>query len=426
MREMNRRFVFLRNAEFMEDFNALHDVLETERKLLALMTEEAVEIDRKQIKVTKFNKEKAQALENEKQYVQGLLFLQEKRLNSEHKSLDNWTLMGNKLGAIKGVAGELKDYWVQIAKLSKDISDNWTKIPTYAALSDVNKPISGFAKDIKRQRAIDEYTRTHQDNWLFTPQGPGVHKQESDGAPLGGFGRAYPVEKMAAANDQWKTSNEEARKMVGSVNSISTGMDETFHHLIYTKEQMKEIDPEMEKWAESMESLGDQIQMNIVANLTDALTGAKSFGDAMKSMLTDISQMLMKIALQKLLMKAVEGAGGGTTGLGGLFSSLVTGEKGGIAQGGFKTFAAGGIVNKPVIGLIGEGGMNEAVVPLPDGKSIPIEGGTGDTYNINITALDSKSFVDLTRRNPQAIIIPIQEGINRGDSGLRNAINRAR
>ena len=99
--------------------------------------------------------------------------------------------------------------------------------------------------------------------------------------------------------------------------------------------------------------------------------------------------------------------------------------KGGVVPGGFQAFAAGGIANKPTLGLIGEGGMNEAVVPLPDGKSIPVEGGGGDTYNINITALDSKSFLDMTRRNPQAIIIPIQEGINRGDSGLRNSLKRA-
>jgi len=45
---------------------------------------------------------------------------------------------------------------------------------------------------------------------------------------------------------------------------------------------------------------------------------------------------------------------------------------GGVAEGGFRAFADGGLVNKPTLGLVGEGKYNEAVVPLPDGKSIPV------------------------------------------------------
>jgi hypothetical protein len=36
-------------------------------------------------------------------------------------------------------------------------------------------------------------------------------------------------------------------------------------------------------------------------------------------------------------------------------------------------FANGGIVSGPTLSLIGEGRYNEAVVPLPDGKSIPVQ-----------------------------------------------------
>ena len=45
---------------------------------------------------------------------------------------------------------------------------------------------------------------------------------------------------------------------------------------------------------------------------------------------------------------------------------------GGVLKGGFREFAKGGVVNKPTLGLVGEGKYNEAVVPLPDGKSIPV------------------------------------------------------
>jgi|688.fasta_scaffold15202_5 tape measure domain-containing protein len=46
---------------------------------------------------------------------------------------------------------------------------------------------------------------------------------------------------------------------------------------------------------------------------------------------------------------------------------------GGIASGGFRAFANGGVVSGPTLGLVGEGKYNEAIVPLPDGKSIPVQ-----------------------------------------------------
>jgi tape measure domain-containing protein len=45
---------------------------------------------------------------------------------------------------------------------------------------------------------------------------------------------------------------------------------------------------------------------------------------------------------------------------------------GGVAFGGFRAFANGGVVSGPTLGLVGEGKYNEAIVPLPDGRSIPV------------------------------------------------------
>lgn len=67
------------------------------------------------------------------------------------------------------------------------------------------------------------------------------------------------------------------------------------------------------------------------------------------------------------------GVGGGILGFGKLF-----GANGGVATGGWKPlpvhpFANGGMVQGPTLGLIGEGKYNEAIVPLPDGRSIPVQ-----------------------------------------------------
>lgn len=67
------------------------------------------------------------------------------------------------------------------------------------------------------------------------------------------------------------------------------------------------------------------------------------------------------------------GIGGSILGFGKLF-----GANGGVAAGGWKpfpatAFASGGMVTGPTLGLVGEGKYNEAIVPLPDGRSIPVQ-----------------------------------------------------
>jgi len=82
-------------------------------------------------------------------------------------------------------------------------------------------------------------------------------------------------------------------------------------------------------------------------------------------------------------------------------SSVFTAANGGIASGGFRAFANGGTVTKPTLGLVGEGRYNEAVVPLPDGKSIPVIGAGGSTENnitINVT-VDSDGSASSTTQS---------------------------
>jgi hypothetical protein len=52
-----------------------------------------------------------------------------------------------------------------------------------------------------------------------------------------------------------------------------------------------------------------------------------------------------------------------------------------------RAFALGGIATQPTNAIIAEGRFNEAVVPLPDGRSIPVmlQGGTGNNINAPLT-----------------------------------------
>jgi hypothetical protein len=89
------------------------------------------------------------------------------------------------------------------------------------------------------------------------------------------------------------------------------------------------------------------------------------------------------------IMASAGGAIGGFTKL--------FGADGGVAGGGWKpfpvsAFANGGTVKGPTLGLVGEGKYNEAIVPLPDGRSIPVQmRGTGGTGSRDLLANQAQS-----------------------------------
>ena len=92
----------------------------------------------------------------------------------------------------------------------------------------------------------------------------------------------------------------------------------------------------------------------------------------------------------------------GSTNYGGDFLSYLMSTvfrlgKGGYARGGFRAFASGGIASRPTLGMIGEGRYNEAVVPLPDGRAIPVKGVGGNvTVNVAVDAQGQSAAAEVT------------------------------
>lgn len=140
--------------------------------------------------------------------------------------------------------------------------------------------------------------------------------------------------------------------------------------------------------------------------LTTLSSGAvKNFGDvqdAARSMLRSITADIMRMMSQKAVMWLIGMASGGGAQQGAkamnyfsAFGSLVF-ANGGVAKGGFlpmQAFATGGVVTRPTIGLVGEGRHNEAIVPLPDGKSIPVKGIGGGRQPINVHVSWTPQFI---------------------------------
>ncbi|MDP3272797.1 phage tail tape measure C-terminal domain-containing protein [Limnobacter sp.] len=143
-----------------------------------------------------------------------------------------------------------------------------------------------------------------------------------------------------------------------------------------------------------------------------ALTGKASFADLTDSILADLARLLVQQNITDPLFKAISGGVSAGGGLGGIFDSLV-GSVGSFfggggpvefaptpfANGGIMTpygpmklnaYAGGGIVNSPQMYVAGEGRMNEAIIPLPDGRSVPVTmtgGGMGDV-NVEVNVIN--------------------------------------
>lgn len=137
------------------------------------------------------------------------------------------------------------------------------------------------------------------------------------------------------------------------------------------------------------------------------VTGAKSAKEAFRDFAIDFLSQLARMAAQALVFRSIAalipgggaflGAGFATGGVapGGL-GPITPFATGGIAPGGLDMigYADGGpIVRRPHMAVVGEGRYDEAIVPLPDGRSIPVEmrGGGGVVVNFNISAVDGRS-----------------------------------
>lgn len=126
-------------------------------------------------------------------------------------------------------------------------------------------------------------------------------------------------------------------------------------------------------------------------NLADVITGAKTAEEAFKSFLTSTLGLLAKVAARLATIKLLETVG---------YAAALA--KGGVLPGvsderlPVRSYAKGGVARSPQVAIYGEGNRNEAFVPLPDNRSIPVtftgggSPGGNRTVNVNVYAWDSR------------------------------------
>lgn len=193
------------------------------------------------------------------------------------------------------------------------------------------------------------------------------------------------------------------------------------------------------EWADTTKNV-ESMTANWANSLLDAFmnfvkTGKMGFSDLIQSMIADLIKLKVQqqsapwldkvfgAAGDAILGYFTDGAGaagaqiGGASGAygapaaygvqpGSTYGSLGSGFSSAgtpFANGGIMTafgpaelrkYANGGIANSPQVAIYGEGSMNEAYVPLPDGRSIPVtmtggqQGAAGGTPNITINMIN--------------------------------------
>lgn len=231
------------------------------------------------------------------------------------------------------------------------------------------------------------------------------------------------VGKMTMKNDKWK---EEATDAVTN----SPFLDDKLKLEALTAINQK-YDEQQQKinTISKLQQTGNQLAKDFSGAITDWITGAKSFGDAMKSVLQQLISQLIQAALYATIVAACTGGGGGfaarwskafgkglatggsVTGPGtgtsdSIPAMLSNGEYvlnaqavdrlgvpflNGLNTGRLRGFASGG--------LVGSGGAyNRATSGASSSSS------TSNSITLNVSALDASSFADFLARGGMQVL----------------------
>lgn len=195
--------------------------------------------------------------------------------------------------------------------------------------------------------------------------------------------------KLQALREQLKqagTNQTEVDRINAEISAVQKGRDEKQQDYEQTKNNLTNL-------SKIGMGLGESLQSNFTSAFQSLVDGTASFKDAFgnmaKSILSDLSKMLVKMLAMKALESMFGGSVGSFLGFGGDGARY-----GGVFSNGGKVdgYRTGGIAKGSQAGYPAVLHGTEAVVPLPNGKSIPVQmKGAGQQNNVVVNvSVDSK------------------------------------
>ena len=109
----------------------------------------------------------------------------------------------------------------------------------------------------------------------------------------------------------------------------------------------KKIEEANKKEKEQRKQIADMLANETTNAIMGLIDGTKSLGESLAGIAKQIASMFLQKAL----------------GSSGLFGGLLTKAEGGYMANGIRPFAAGGMATKPTLGLVGEAGEDEYIIP---------------------------------------------------------------
>jgi hypothetical protein len=197
------------------------------------------------------------------------------------------------------------------------------------------------------------------------------------------FGMQLPSIGEVLSNIDFETAFEPLQKnFAATLENLSSTLDTNSYSLgqsaVDYSANFKDVGDSAKKMAEEAGEAAEEARKNgdkLKESLGKVASGVGIAAGTIMGIAAGISQ-IKEGGTGNVLMgigSILASVGGGISGFSKLFAA-----DGGVAAGGWKplpltAFANGGMVSGPTLGLIGEGKYNEAIVPLPNGRSIPVE-----------------------------------------------------
>ena len=148
------------------------------------------------------------------------------------------------------------------------------------------------------------------------------------------------------------TNSEEDRKTLEKIDELLADILDKRKQILGETEKatkaIKDQGSEIKKVKVTKEEIADLLANEMTNALMGLIEGTKSLGESLAAIAKSLAKMFLNAAFQNIFNNVFG----------------ITSEQGSYSRaGGFKAFQYGGVVNQPTLGLMGEGGEPEYVIP---------------------------------------------------------------